>query len=74
MMITVSDEMFDRVVARAREVAEEQFRRLVFDTKMRPEAAQLVHDQVVDRMAERHIDDLADHAVEWIKRDSRADP
>jgi hypothetical protein len=58
-MIVVSDEMFDRVMKRAIEVAEEQFRRMVFDTGMRPEAAALFHDQVVDATAERYIENLA---------------
>jgi hypothetical protein len=58
-MIVVSERMFDRVMSRAVEVAEEQFRRMVFDTNMRAETAQLVHDRVVDAMAERYIEGLA---------------
>jgi predicted subunit of tRNA(5-methylaminomethyl-2-thiouridylate) methyltransferase len=61
-MIIVSEQMFDRIMARAQEVAEEQFRRMVFDTGMRAEAVALLHDRVVDRLAERYVEDLARRA------------
>jgi predicted subunit of tRNA(5-methylaminomethyl-2-thiouridylate) methyltransferase len=76
-MIQVSDEIFDRVIARALEVAEEQFRRMVFDTGMRAEAVQLFHDQVVDALAERYVDKLTDRILEevdpeWVRKRDEA--
>jgi len=71
LIILISDEMFERVMAQAREVAEEQFRRMVSDTGMRAEAAQFLHDRVVDSIAELYVDDLADLAGEYIARERK---
>ena len=63
MFIIVSDRMFGTVIARAHVIAEEQFRRLVFDTNMRPEAAELVREEVIDAIAEKIVDGWADKAA-----------
>jgi arginine/lysine/ornithine decarboxylase len=58
-VIVISEEMFDKVVTHASAIAEEQFRRLVFDTAMRPEAAEAIRQVVVDNTAERIIEEMA---------------
>jgi hypothetical protein len=63
--------MFKRITVRALEVAEEQFRRIVFENNMRPEAADLVRDQVVEEMADQYIDRLAERASEYLDRKRR---
>jgi hypothetical protein len=72
-MLVVSHEMFDKVIARATAIAEEQFRRLVFDTDMRLEAAELVRERVVDATAERIIERWAEKANERAEKKMRRD-
>jgi hypothetical protein len=60
MLILISDAAYDAVMARAQEVAAEQWRRLVFDTAMKPEAAEAARERAIQAMAEQYIDNLAD--------------
>jgi hypothetical protein len=66
-MICVSDEVFEVVLARAKKVGEEVFRRLVFDTNMIPEAQAVVRDGVVYRAAELWVEDVARAAHEYAR-------
>jgi len=69
--ILVSNEMFERVLAMAQLVAEEQFRRLVFDTEMSAEAAAECHDIVVDRLMDRYVANVAHRALEYRAQQTR---
>lgn len=61
-MFLISDKAFEAPIARAQEVAEEGWRRLVFDNlgvgNLPPEVAKLIHDHVVDALAERYCEDI----------------
>ena len=53
-MVLVSNEMFERVVARARALAEEAFRRMLFDHEgMNP--LDDLREQIIDARAERIV-------------------
>jgi hypothetical protein len=73
-MILISDEMFEKLLARAKAVSEEHFRRYVFDHDgMPPEVIELIRDDVVYAFAERYVEQLARDAHAWAeKRDKRA--
>jgi len=67
----LNGKMFDKVIARACEIATESFRRMVFETKMNPAAVELVRDRAIEAMAERIVDQWADCAA---RRKERREP
>jgi hypothetical protein len=58
MFFVVSDEMFERVTARARAIAEEQFRRTAFDT--RPEALDPVREELIEQWMDDYLGRLGE--------------
>jgi hypothetical protein len=66
-MIEIGKKTLAKVIARAEAVAEESWRRLVFDNPgmlagAHPDAIDYIRDQAVIRMAERYIEELARQA------------
>ena len=67
-MIVVSPAIFEKIVTRAEAVAEEMWRRMLFDNpgtlaNASPEVFKEIHDYVVEEMATRYVDRLAERVA-----------
>ena len=69
-LLCVSDEAFEKLLARAKEFAEEHFRRYLFDHEgMNPQAIAVIREPVLEMLTEQYVEYVAQHA-HWEVRES----
>jgi hypothetical protein len=71
-LLRVSDEAYERLVARAKEVGEEMFRRYMFDNPgMNPKALELARENIINLVAGDYFERVVRAAKEEVRESDK---